>query len=201
MTTPVRSPDDSTGTRSPRSRGRVTLISGCMFSGKTTSLLERLDRKPGTSLRTFKHVIDRRYAPDAVVTHGGLAQPAIPVASPAEVLAHVTDETETVAIDEAHFFDSTLVGLTEELATRGMSVILTSLDRDSWGRPFPVVEQIRSLADEPVTKHATCARCRAVADHTQRLTPIINADMVGGPECYEPRCRSCWSPPPQAPLS
>ena len=180
-------------------RGAITFICGCMFSEKTTELLRRLSHySPGQS-GVFKHVIDCRYRPDAIVSHAGKALPAIAIAAAPELLGHLSVGIEVVAIDEGHFFDLSLISVTCELAARGIDVVITSLDRDSWGRPFPLADKLRALADEPITKTATCSRCGAVADRTQRLTPIVDDNLVGGPESYQPRCRKCWAPPPEDP--
>jgi len=189
-----------TATRSPESdRGFVAVIGGCMFSGKTTELLRRLDRCEPFHVRLFKHVIDRRYAADAVVSHGGRARPATAISTPLRMLDDATTDVNTIALDEAHFFDLDLPRVTDELANRGVNVILTTLDRDSWGRPFEIVSRLSAQADEVIILRAICARCGSDADRTQRLTPIIDGDMVGGPERYEPRCTECWHAPPEPP--
>lgn len=180
-------------------RGTVTLIGGCMFSGKTTELLRRLRACPPDATMVFKPVIDRRYRADAVVTHGGLAIPAISVRSADDLSSRLHSRIEIVALDEAHFFEPDLADLVGRLASDGVSVLLTALDRDSWGGPFLVIERLLALADEAIIRHATCARCGENADRTQRLTPITEGNMVGGAESYEPRCRSCWHPPPEPP--
>ncbi len=87
------------------------------------------------------------------------------------------------------------------LAARGIDVIVAALQPDSWGRPFPVVTSLLERADHPILTTATCARCGRRAERTQRLTPIVNGQMVVGPENYEPRCCNCWRPPPTFPLS
>lgn len=179
-------------------RGSVTLIAGCMFSGKTTELLRRLDRCDATRVRVFKHVIDRRYAGDSIVTHGGLARPATAIALAAELVPFAEPGT-TIALDEAHFFDADLPNVVEEVIRGGTDVILTLLDRDSWGCPFAVGVALEGLADESVVLTARCARCGRSANRTQRLTPIVDGQMVGGTESYEPRCRDCWQPPPEPP--
>lgn len=179
-------------------RGSLALIAGCMFSGKTTELLRRLDRCDATRVRVFKHVIDRRYAGDSVVTHGGLARPATAIAQATELVPFAEAGT-TIALDEAHFFNADLPSVIEELVRCGVDVILTMLDRDSWGRPFAVGVALESLADESIVLTARCARCGRSANRTQRLTPIINGQMVGGTESYEPRCGNCWHPPPEKP--
>ena len=179
-------------------RGTVTIICGCMFSGKTTELLRRLSRYAPQSVLTLKHEIDRRYRADAVVAHAGESRPAVVIGSAYQGLRHIAPDTKVVGLDEAHFFDMTLIEVAQSLAARGTDVILTSLDRDSWGRSFPVCEQLCRIADEYLPKYAVCATCGAVADRTQRLTPIVDGQMVGGPESYEARCAKCWRPPPEA---
>ena len=180
-------------------RGAITVLTGCMFSGKTTHLLRRIDHCKAGGVATFKHAIDDRYRSDAVVTHGGKATPAIAVRSSAELLERLPEDAAVVAVDEGHFFDDQLVGLAESLVERGVDVMVTMLDRDSWGRVFPMVKRLNGVADEMVMLHATCARCRRPANRTQRLTPIVDGQMVGGPESYEPRCMECWRPPSESP--
>ena len=180
-------------------RGTITVLTGCMFAGKTTHLLRRIDRYDECSVVTFKHAIDDRYRADAVVTHGGKATPAVAVRSSAELCQRLPEDVTVVAIDEGHFFDDQLVGLADTLVERGVDVIVTMLDRDSWGRVFPMVRQLNAVADEMVMLHATCARCQRPANRTQRLTPIVDGQMVGGSESYEPRCTECWRPPGESP--
>jgi len=170
-----------------------------MFSGKTTELLRRLAVYPRGKALAFKHAIDTRYNASAIVSHGGKASPAIVVANGDDIERHITDGIEMAAIDEAHFFDERLADVVARLAQRGVDIVLTSLHPDSWGRPFPVAERLIDIADEPMVTTATCARCGASADRTQRLTPIIDGRMVVEPSNYEPRCRKCWRPPPEPP--
>jgi len=167
-----------------------------MFSGKTTELLRRLAGYPAGKALAFKHAIDTRYSASAIESHGGKAAPAIVVADAGDIERHVTDGIEMAAIDEAHFFDERLADVVVRLAQCGVNVVLTSLQPDSWGRPFPAALRLLAVADEPIVTTATCARCGASADRTQRLTPIIDRQMVVEPDNYEPRCRNCWRPPP-----
>lgn len=179
-------------------RGAVTVLSGCMFSGKTTELLRQLTSvRPGAGV-AFKHVIDNRYRCDALVSHAGKAYSAIAVSSPRRMLEHLHSTVELIAIDDAHFFDTDLGPIVERSAESGIDVIVACLDLDSWGHPFPLCRDLGSIADQFVTTYAVCARCGSVGDRTQRLTPIVDGRLVGGPESYEPRCRGCWRPPPEA---
>lgn len=189
------------GTRQPRRAGTVTLISGCMFSGKTTELLHRVDAPARNgerrTVRAFKHRIDHRYSQNAIVTHDGQALAATTINQANDIPVPANGRGTIVALDEAHFFDDALVDIVEALRKRGSSVIMTSLDRSSWGQPFPLVERLAALADELVVKVCACQACGGEATHTQRLTPIVNGDLVGGPDRYEARCEACWTPPPE----
>ncbi|HNQ24321.1 MAG TPA: thymidine kinase [Phycisphaerae bacterium] len=180
-------------------RGTLTFIFGCMFSGKTTELLRRVRLREPAAVRCFRHARDRRYDPRAIVSHAGERYPACSIAAPAEILAHLDPGVELVAVEEAHFFDASLIDVLRTLVTRGVDVVSTSLDLNCWGQPLPIAETLRRLADEPLHLTTRCARCGASADHTQRLTPIVNGNLIGGPESFEPRCANCWHPPPEPP--
>ncbi len=179
-----------------RTRGLLTLLTGCMFSGKTTELLRRV--AAAGSVQVFKHAMDDRYRRDAVVTHTGELTDAEVVRGADEIAAKVHAGTRLVAIDEAHFFEIELCTVIDTLRSRGVDLIVTALDRGSWGQRFPVVDRLLELADECVQKFAVCAQCGGRAEWTQRLTPIIEGRLVGGPEAYEPRCARCWHAPREA---
>jgi thymidine kinase len=182
-------------------RSRVELICGCMFSGKTTRLLELLRSEPAPAILIVKHDKDRRYSHSRVMTHNGNGCSAVGVAHAADIITHVADATEVVAIDEGHFYDATLPEVCRQLASAGKRVIVTALDLDMWGRPFPVIEKLKQGAGVAMRmEHATCAACGQPATHTYRKTPIIARQLVGGAEDFEPRCKNCWSPPPEPPI-
>lgn len=186
-------------TRRTSEPASAMLIAGCMFAGKTTTLFRYLDLLDGQNVLLFKHVIDRRYRDDQVVSHSGKSCPAVSIPSSQAILSNLQDDTDFIALDEAHFFDLDLIDVVERVTSRGVGVLLTALDRDSWGQPFPLIERLSRIAGDVQKLFASCSQCNAPADRTQRLTPIINGNMVGGPESYEPRCRNCWHPPVQPP--
>lgn len=179
-------------------RGEVTLITGCMFSGKTTLMLDRLAACPAGSAVAVRHAVDDRYRTDAIVSHDGRSFPAHTIARSSELLEwDIPPGVRLIAIDEIHFLDDSLVEIVSQLARRGFDVMLAGLDLDSWGRPFPLIERLKQAATHVVPRTTTCACCGGVADHTQRLTPIVDGRMVGGSDHYEPRCAACWRPPPR----
>ncbi|KAA0222172.1 MAG: thymidine kinase [Planctomycetota bacterium] len=191
--------DGATGASGAARVGGVELFLGCMFSGKTTRMLRRILSCAPARAIAIKHAQDTRCQADVIVSHAGLSVPARIVAEAAELSGAVGD-ANVIGIDEAHFFDAALPDVCRRLADAGVTVMLTGLDRTSWGRPFPVIEALREIADGVIRLTATCARCGAVAEHTQRLTPVVEGRIVGGSEAFEPRCAACWRPPPEAPV-
>lgn len=179
-------------------RGIVELICGCMFSGKTTRLLELLGREAPDRVLVVKHNKDRRYSDGQIVTHDGQGRSAVLAARADDILDHVTDDTEVVAIDEGHFYDDRLPAVCRELADSGKRVLVTSLDLDMWGMPFAGIEALKEVAGVVRVQRAVCAACGRPATHTHRKTPIVNRNLVGGSADFEPRCADCWSPPPEA---
>ncbi len=175
------------------------MICGCMFSGKTEELLRRARAVDPDRVILFKHSRDDRYSATEVVTHRQDSHCAVTVSDSHQIPARVSPRTEFVGIDEGHFFAPSLVEVCRELACCGCTVAVTALDLDSWGQPFASIVRLREQADTVIVKHAICARCGQPADHTQRTTPIVDGNIVGGPEAFEPRCLNCWTPPPEEP--
>ncbi len=177
--------------------GSLELICGCMFSGKSEALLARLADAEGQGLATaaFKHVLDDRYDREEIVTHGGARRPALPITDVSR-LARLAGEAQVIAIDEAQFFEPALVEACLDLVARGRTVLVAGLDRDSWGEPFGPMPALAAVADRITRTEARCAVCGAPATRTQRLAPVCSTNMIGGAESYEPRCTTCFRPPP-----
>jgi thymidine kinase len=171
-----------------------------MFSGKTTRLIRRLEETNGNDALVIKHEIDTRYRPGAIVTHDGTWRAAVLVRSSEEIAKLVERRAPVlVAVDEAHFFDEGLAAVVDSAAERGSDVVVTCLEPDSWGRPMTMCRRLMAIADTCIATSSVCARCGSTADRTQRLTPIIGSNLVGGAESFEPRCRRCWRAPPEPP--
>lgn len=178
-------------------KGRVEVICGSMFSGKSEELIRRVRRAQIAKqhIQVFKHSIDTRYHDTHVTSHSGLDFVAQPVGSSADILPNLKDETTVVAIDEAQFFDNSVVDVVEELANQGIRVIVSGLDTDFRGVPFEPMPQLMSVAEIVSKLHAICMVCGEEASRTQRLIDDKPADyddpiiMVGASEVYEARCR------------
>ena len=176
------------------SERHIELIIGCMFSGKTTESIRRIEAlAPSTRIVTLKPAIDDRYSPTHIVTHHRQTATAQTVQDARAILGRVGG-AEVVAIDEIHFFDDAIVEVCQELAQRGMRVICTGLDLDMWGDVFPHVEKLSRIAETTVLT-AECKACGRPANRTHRTVPLLDNNLVGGPEEFEPRCEKCFTPP------
>lgn len=178
--------------------GRVEVICGSMFCGKTEELIRRVRRAiiAKQKIKVFKPSIDDRYGIQSVTSHNGQRVEAIPVKSSYEILELLNGETTVVAIDEAQFFDDGIVDVVQELADKhNIRVIVAGLDLDFRAEPFGSMPSLLSMAEDVTKLHAICVECGESASRTQRLVngkparyndPII---LVGAQESYEARCR------------
>lgn len=183
--------------------GWVEVVCGSMFSGKSEELIRRVKRAniARQSVQVFKPKIDDRYHETAVVSHSGDQTDAVAVASVEEILNSILPDVEVVAIDEVQFFDGKIVGLCQDLADRGIRVIVAGLDQDFKGEPFGPTPQLLAVAEYVTKLQAICSVCGAPANRNQRLIngqpagsddPVI---LVGAAEAYEARCRHCHEVP------
>ena len=178
-------------------RGRIEVVCGSMFSGKSEELIRRVRRAQIARQRVqvFKPALDDRFDRRQVASHDGARVEAMPVRGSREILEYLESATTVVAIDEAQFLDGDIVEVAETLADRGMRVIVAGLDMDFRGEPFGAMPEILALAEMVDKLQAICMVCGAPASRTQRLVngrpaqytdPII---MLGAQEAYEARCR------------
>jgi thymidine kinase len=181
--------------------GWIEVIAGSMFSGKSEELIRRLRRARIARLRVqvFKPRIDTRYSHDHIVSHSEMRHESGVVSSAAELLAEVRPETEVVGIDEGQFFDAELVAVVNELARRGVRVIVAGLDQDYTGKPFGPMPELLAVAEYITKTHAICMRCGQPANYSQRIIQVEGQVVVGASDAYEARCRRCFVPHADAP--
>ena len=175
-------------------RGRVEVICGSMFSGKTEELIRRLRRAQFAHQRVeiFKPSIDVRYSDSEVVSHEGNSIMSTPVDSSASILL-MGQESEVVGIDEAQFFDEHIVEVCNDLANRGIRVIVAGLDLDFKGQPFGPMPALCAIADDVTKVHAICVRCGALAYVSHRIVEGEKQVLLGEKAEYEPLCRECYN--------
>lgn len=173
--------------------GRIEVICGSMFSGKTEELIRRLKRAMFARQKAeiFKPAIDTRYSEDDVVSHDQNSIPSTPIDSSASILL-LAGDNDVVGIDEAQFLDDGLVGVCNELAGRGVRVIVAGLDMDFKGKPFGPIPALCSVADDVQKVHAICVRCGSQAYISHRLVDSDKRVLLGETHEYEPLCRECF---------
>ena len=176
--------------------GRIEVITGGMFSGKSEELVRRLRRAAIARQRVqvFKPATDTRHDPDRLVTRDLRELEAESVASSVELKAALRFGVQVVGIDEAQFFDDALPELVTELADHGVRVIVAGLDQDFLRRPFGPMPRLLALAEIVDKMHAVCVRCGAAAHYSQRIAGGGDQVQVGDAEAYEARCRRCFEP-------
>lgn len=173
--------------------GRIEVICGSMFSGKTEELIRRMRRANFAKQRVeiFKPAIDTRYSEENVVSHDQHAIQSTPVDSSSSILL-LSSDADVVGIDEAQFFDDGLVKVCNELANKGVRVIIAGLDMDFQGRPFGPIPGLCAIADEVTKVHAICVKCGALAYISHRLVQNDKRVLLGEKLTYEPLCRECY---------
>jgi thymidine kinase len=177
--------------------GSIEVICGSMFSGKTDELIRRLRRAEiaKQKVQVFKPKLDNRYGEDQVASHAGSAFAATPIEVPEDIYDLLDEKTTVVAIDEAQFFSDSVCSVADELAERGLRVIVAGLDTDFRGEPFGPMPAVMAQAERVDKLHAICMVCAEPASRTQRLIdgrPAHYADpivVIGANELYEARCR------------
>ena len=185
------------------SPGWIEVIAGSMFSGKSEELIRRLRRAKiaRQKVQVFKPKIDIRYSHDHIVSHSEMRHESNTVETAAELLSKVEKGTEVVGIDEGQFFDKELVSVANELAGRGVRVIIAGLDQDYTGKPFEPMPQLLAIAEYITKTHAICVRCGQPANYSQRTFESEERVAVGATGMYEARCRRCFVPHADAPTS
>jgi thymidine kinase len=176
----------------PKDTGWIEVITGCMFSGKTEELIRRLKRAQiaKQSVKIFKPRIDERYSKNSIVSHNEQSLPSILIDDIIEVLDHAND-AQVIGIDEAQFFNESIVHICNLLASRGKRVIVAGLDQDYTGKPFEPIPQLLAVAEYITKQLAICVVCGNPADKTQRKTTNPERVVVGAADIYEARCRRC----------
>ncbi len=151
-------------------RGRIEVVCGSMFSGKTEELIRRMRRAQFAhqKVEIFKPGIDVRYSDDDVVSHEGNSIPSTPVDSSQSILLLASD-SDVIGIDEAQFFDDGIVDVCNQLANNGVRVIVAGLDLDFKGVPFGPMPKLLSIADDVLKVHAICVRCGSLALASPKL--------------------------------
>ncbi len=173
--------------------GRIEVVCGSMFSGKTEELIRRLKRAKFAkqNVEIFKPAIDTRYSYIDVVSHDQHSIPSTPIDNSSSI-ALLSSDIDVVGIDEAQFLDDGLIDVCNDLANRGIRVIVAGLDMDFQGKPFGPIPALCAIADEVTKVHAICVKCGSLAYISHRLVANDKRVFLGEQTEYEPLCRECY---------
>ena len=173
--------------------GRLEVVCGSMFSGKTEELIRRMRRAQFArqKVEIFKPAIDVRYSEEDVVSHDQKHIQSTPIDSAGSILL-LSSDIDVVGIDEAQFFDDGIVDVCNELANRGVRVIVAGLDMDYKGKPFGPMPALCAIADDVTKVHAICVKCGNLAYVSHRKVESEQRVLLGETTEYEPLCRECY---------
>jgi thymidine kinase len=180
--------------RSEGKRGSIELITGSMFSGKTEELIRRLRRAQfaGLKVEIFKPSLDTRYSETRVVSHDEKSINSTPVDNASSILL-LAGDVDVVGIDEAQFFDESIVDVCNKLADSGIRILVAGLDMDFMGEPFGPMPALLAIAEYVTKVHAICMRCGNLAQYSHRKSNEEQVVLLGEKNIYEPLCRSCYN--------
>ena len=175
-------------------RGSIELITGSMFSGKTEELIRRLRRAKfaGLKVEIFKPSLDKRYPGTRVVSHDEKSISSTPVDNATSILL-LAGDVDVVGIDEAQFFDDSIINVCNQVADEGIRIVVDGLDMDFMGKPFGPMPSLLAIADFVTKLHAICMRCGNLAQFSFRKSDEAQIVLLGEKDIYEPLCRVCYN--------
>ena len=174
--------------------GWMEVICGSMFSGKTEELIRRLRRAKmaGQQVEIFKPKLDNRYADEEVVSHNQNKIKSTPVETPDEILL-LGSNCDVVGIDEAQFFDESIVEIANQLANNGIRVVIAGLDMDYMGRPFGPMPNLMATAEYVTKVHAICKKTGNLANYSMRTSGSDDLVQLGETDSYEAVSRKVFT--------
>lgn len=176
-------------------KGALTLITGCMFAGKTTKLIQLANqfKKENKQFQIYYPAIDHRYKQDQITSHNQIGFPSRPLSVGTKAIN--PKEFQVVIIDEIQFFEDFIIQAIQKLTKNGVEVIVSGLDKDFRGEPFSTTQQITKIANKIIHLTAICSVCQKFATFSQRVSASEKLVLIGGEETYQPRCKNCFIKP------
>ena len=175
-------------------KGSIEVITGSMFSGKTEELIRRLRRAQfaGQKVEIFKPSLDKRYSETRVVSHDDKSIISTPVDNASAILL-LAGDVDVVGMDEAQFFDESIIEVCNVLADNGVRIVIAGLDMDFMGKPFGPIPALLAVAEYVTKVHAICMRCGNLAQYSFRKSEDSQVVLLGEKNLYEPLCRNCYN--------
>lgn len=174
--------------------GKIEIICGSMFSGKTELLIKKVTnaKQQNLKVKVFKPKLDNRYSSDKIISHDKNETHAIAVNNTNEIV-ELSKGIDVIAIDEIQFFKKDIIKTCTLLSMKGKRIILAGLDMDYLGRPFGAMPELMSIADDIIKLHGICEICSGTANHTFRITKNKHTIDIGEKDKYQAVCRVCFN--------
>lgn len=184
-------------------RGKLYLIVGPMFSGKTSELIRRIGRYKlgGFSCLLIKYAKDNRYSEEKVASHDGKKMPAIGTLKLME-LSDLAVSSDVIGIDETQFFTDTVPFCQKQLE-RGKIIVAAGLDATFKRTGFDNMLNLIPLAHTVDKLSAVCMSCGNNAAFSKRVGIETEVVVIGGLDKYMAVCRECYKldcPPKSSPF-
>lgn len=172
----------------------ITLIFGCMFSGKTTKLIELFNFSEAEHREkiAIKPLLDTRYIPHSINTHSGIQLPGHRISKPEEIYPLIESQHKEIYLDEVQFFNESIVNVLLDLSLQGIKIVAAGLDTDYRGEAFGPMPQLKKMAPTHIALKARCSVCNASATHTYRRSDSPDQVLIGHSDIYEARCEVHW---------
>lgn len=182
---------------SNRTDGRINLIIGCMYSGKTSELISRYNKYliGGKKCIMVKPLIDNRYDEDHVVTHDGNKIKALSTKLLGDVVTELL-KYDVICVDEVQFVSDVIV-VSEQLANQGKIIELCGLSGTYKREPFDIISNLIPKCENVTFKKAICKNTGGKATFTKRIVDIEGDVLIGGNNYYTAVDRATYFSVPQ----
>ena len=174
-------------------KGRIEVICGSMFSGKTEELIRRIKKVELADEKyiIFRPKIDSRNPENKIISHAKNEISASIVSSPKEIL-DLSINYSVIGIDEAQFFDQSIVDVCNVLANKGHRLIIAGLDMDYEGNPFGPMPNLMACAEDVMKVHAVCVETGNPAGYSYRKDSSDDLVLIGEKKEYKPLSREAF---------
>lgn len=175
-------------------KGKLKVYYGCMFSGKTSSLINYISAQ---NLKSSEFIVlkpseDNRSGNSTITTHDGKNHACLIYSQDFDIFEHITPFTKLLAIDEAQFFNKVFLSDIKKVLLKGIDIVVSGLDKDYLGRPFGLIPSLIEISDEKNHLKAYCFVCGKDAEFTYRKADNKVLVLIGNDNYYEPRCKECF---------
>ena len=178
--------------------GKLELIIGNMFSGKSTELIRRINKEKSINKKALviNYFHDNRYSTNSISTHNNSKIKCLKLLLLSEISQDIINSFDTFFIDEGQFFPDLYLIVSKLVDIHKKHVIVSGLDGDFNRNMFGQILQLIPICDTVDKLTAYCCKCnngniapftkKCIGNNTSTNTQVIE---IGGIDKYIPVCR------------